>query len=317
MMNEHNKEMTEKPEMVTMDEPCNSSSVDKPPCNPIYKTLRPEYGNIVKYSACKVCKPLSAIPMRHYHHSTKYFHNTLLARNEGLVNCPTCKVEHLIHQWEERVTVIMSTSSLHNCFLYESVKPEFHVNIESISGGTIDMLRASWVQLYWEESRPMNVIVVAGLNDVPNCDYERITGHITLFKKVVNEQNPANFFLMTGILRPPKLAWFAGNGPEPPLPFGNFYRNHLEKINRVNQFIHELSKQSGVVPLSFAGMGTRLISKRDSCGARYRVQQHQFTAWREFPVQHMMLHLNDQKRAMMYNRTIKHIKDHVKPLFDE
>jgi len=271
----------------------------------------------MKFSACKVCKPLSAVPLHHYHHSTKFFHNTLLARKEALVNCPTCKVEHLIHQWEERVTIVMSTSSLHNCFLYESVKTPFHVNMETISGGTIDMLRASWVQLYWEESRPMNIIVVAGLNDVPNCDFERITRHITLFKKVVKEQNSANFFQMTGILRPPKYAWFAGNGPEPPIPFGNFYRNHLAKINKVNQFIQELSEQSGVVPLSFASMGTRLLWKRDSCGVRYQVQQHQFAAWREFPNRHMMLHLNDRKRALMFNRTIKHIEDHVKSQFQE
>ena len=146
--------------------------------------------------------------MYHYHHSTKFMYNTMLARKEEQVHCPTCKEVHPINQEEEKVTIIMSTSSLHNCFLYESVKANIHVNMETISGGTVDLLRASWNQLYWNEPKAMNVIVIAGLNDVPRYEADRIFNDIILFKKNVKQQNPKNLFLMAGMLCPPKYVWY-------------------------------------------------------------------------------------------------------------
>jgi hypothetical protein len=187
--------------------------------------------------------------------------------------------------------------------------------METISGGTIDMLRASWNQLYYSETKPMNVILVGGLNDIPNYDFARLTHHIILFKRNVKQHNPANLFFVAGMLRPPKYAWFEGNGPEPSLPFGKFYTNHLEKIDQVNEFINSLNVPLRLPPLSFATMGTRKIMKRDSRGQRYRVIQHQFSAWREYPNMHMMLHLNDQKRAVMFNRTIRYIEEHILPKY--
>lgn len=291
-----------------------STNTTRVTTNPIYKTLRPIYGNITKSRACDVCRTLTPNPMFHKHHSTKYMYNTLLARQEHSVNCPSCKKVHPIDLKTERITILMSSSTLHNCFLYESVKDDIHVNLETISGGTIDLLRASWNQLYYEEKRPMNVIVIAGLNDIATLDTDKIIHNICLFKRNVLEQNSKNVFLIAGLLRPPKLAWFEANGPEPIVPFRNGYKNHIDKIDEVNGIIFKLNSPLKLPTFMFANMGTRTLVKKDKTGKEYRVTQHQFSAWREYPNQAFMLHLNDIKRANMYNKVIKYIEANILPI---
>ena len=101
-MSVQNQEMTEDPSLSSTSLPSESSSTASSVPNPIYRTLRTEYGNTTKFHACKVCKPLSAKPMYHYHHSTKFMYNTMLARKEEQVHCPTCKEVQPINQEEEK-----------------------------------------------------------------------------------------------------------------------------------------------------------------------------------------------------------------------
>ena len=157
----------------------------------------------------------------------------------------------------------------------------------------------------------MNVVVIAGLNDIPHLDADKIIHNICLFKRNVIEQNPRNVFLMGGLMCPPKLVWYEQNGPEPVVPFKNGYINHIAKIQEVNNIIMKLNAPLNLPTFMFSNMGTRTLLKKDSAGNPYRAKQHQFSAWREYPNQAFMLHLNDTKRANMYNMVIKYIETNL------
>ena len=74
---------------------------------------------------------------------------------------------------------------------------------------------------YSTENNPMDVIVVAGLNNFP------VPGHyfVCIFaklKRVVMMKNSKNTFTFAEMFRPPKYDWFTKKGPQP-----EWYVNHL------------------------------------------------------------------------------------------
>ena len=265
-----------------------------------YKGLHKYGPTSNKTHPCFVCRPWSRKPLYHRHFSTKYFYATQLNQNVENVECRTCKHIHQIEREEEkRVIVILSTSTLHNTFLNDAVKSPVHVNLETICGGTIDMLRENWIYQYSQETKPMDIIVVAGLNDLTTLSEEEFVEKIATFKRIVIQQNGTNSFTFAEMLRPPKYAWFPQNGPE---PVG--YINHLEKIDNVNEIIRMLNRAH---KLSFATRGMRTRKKRDNQGNQINLPEHKFTDWRE-PIPAQCLHLNETGRANMFNSIIKFIQ---------
>lgn len=272
--------------------------------------LRREYGSPTKHFPCRVCAPLTTIPIYHRHHSTMFFHNTMAQRQEKSIDCPTCKENHPIDSDKKRLIVVFSTSCLHNTFLNNVVKTPFHINIETIAGGTIDLLRCNFAQLYWNVQIPMDVVAVAGLNDVQNLELDQLLDNIVLFKRNVLEQNKSNTFTMARLMRPPKYAWFPNNGPEPKPHYGK-YINHLEKINDLNSLIDKLNKPNGHTgTLGFQNEGTRGHTKRDAEGNRITTYRHMFNQWREDRPE-LMLHLTEEKRAAMFMKLVKFIEMNI------
>jgi len=267
--------------------------------------IKRDYGAPSKDFPCRVCTPLQTPRLYHRHHSTKFLYNTLLERGETTVDCATCKHNHPIHMEEERLVIIVSTSTLHNTFLSPTVQSPIHFNLETICGAGVDLLRASWVSLYWDTPVPMDVIVCAGLNDIAHMDHGEFIQLVCLFKANVIQQNNKNTFVFTGLLRPPKYAWFPANGPEPP-----GYTNHLNKINEINSTLdifNQFKFHAMQTTIGFQTEGTRSRPKRNSEGIMVPHIQHQLSAWREAPNITHCLHLTDVKRANMLNRIIKFI----------
>ena len=157
----------------------------------------------------------------------------------------------------------------------------------------------------------MDIIVISGNNDIPNLDFDKLVQNIVLFKKNVLEQNPANTFTIARFMRPPKLAWFPCNGPEPTPHYGR-YINHLEKINNVNAAIDLINQQNGHVgTLGFQNEGTRGHSKTSPEGIRTTKYKHMFNQWRE-DRNEQKLHLVEDKRAAMFNKVVKFIECNIR-----
>ena len=120
------------------------------------------------------------------------------------VNCPICKVQH---NWEvgSRTTVLFTTTTLHNVFLDPGFRLPFHIDIESICGGRTSELCRAWKFGYTNVTRPQDIIVLAGLNNVVNqhnAGGEASGFHslLKLWNYEVEQRNPTSTFRACRIL---------------------------------------------------------------------------------------------------------------------
>lgn len=239
------------------------------------------YGSPTGRYPCPVCEGLSSQPIFHRHHSTKYMYNQLLSKSKDDVDCLTCKVVHPVMLNEERVIIFFSTSTVHNVVLQPDIKSPNHFNVETICRGTIDMLRMNFSLLYYEESRPMDIILSAGLNDLDKTTYY-IINELMLFKRNVLQQNPLKTFFVVKMLRPPKYCWFPRNGALP-ATVGHrtdHYVNKLEVVNVLNMVIDKMNKHLGYKNnVSFEFLGLRGSRKTNEKGEVVEEYEHMLERW--------------------------------------
>ena len=89
------------------------------------------------------------------------------------VDCPSYMVNHPIESDEERVIILLTSSTLHNVILNDEVRVPFHIDIESISGARLMDLYNAWRTAYANVHKPQDLIIIAGLNDrvLPDTDF--------------------------------------------------------------------------------------------------------------------------------------------------
>ena len=268
----------------------------------------PRHGSTNKQTRCKPCFERKGTAVFHRHFSAQYYEKNTILLGETM-NCPTCKIVHDPKSDEARLVVIYSASTLHNVALDPAVRTQFHVNLETLCGAKMGDLYQDWVATYGSMKTPMDVIVVATANDVPNTspkDYENILNNWTF--KVWNS-NPSNTFRICKMLRPPAKVWLPRNGPLPPN-----YINYIEEFNELNRIIDKqnlMNVSSPVIGFNNEGCRTSRKRKRED-GTTSGELSHIFSQWREFPQgKHRGYHLNDQNRVLMLKRLLKYIEYHI------
>ena len=93
--------------------------------------------------------------------------------NERSHFCITCKVEHKSETSEskKRLKICLSDSTLHEFWQPKdsSVQSEgdlTHIDWITLSGARISQLTAAWELAYLDEKRPMDVLVIGGLDNI-------------------------------------------------------------------------------------------------------------------------------------------------------
>ena len=191
----------------------------------------------------------------------------------------------------------------------------FHIDIESICGGRTSELCRAWKFGYTNVTRPQDIIVLAGLNNVVNqhnAGGEASGFHslLKLWNYEVKERNPTSTFRACRILRPPKLCWFPANQAFPTADYGNY----MDTIDSMNSRIDQLNKENGeyFVP-SFQMEGCRAGGrKRRIDGVLVPSTRHAFSSWREAEQgRERCLHLTDSKRLAMSGRLCRYIQNNI------
>ena len=132
---------------------------------------------------CKICsfkQPKNKRPVFHRHHSAREIRR--LAGAEGNMkefNCDTCgtvsgekKTRGRVHAigQDARLNICISSSTLHNFWLDPSYEgDDVHIDWVTCPGAKIQDLADIWKVEYGKERRPMDILVVGGLN---NCKLE-------------------------------------------------------------------------------------------------------------------------------------------------
>ena len=137
-------------------------------------------------------------------------------------------------------------------------------------------------------------------NDTRGASRDTILERFISLKETIDKQNDwhphaKNELVIATILNPPKLVWFAANGPPPPN-----YVNHLKDVKEINDWLKNFNQSNGrVCTPSFHRLGVRTIRG---------VQSHHLSQWRQSEPISDMVHLSDHMRVRMGQAVIKHFR---------
>ena len=265
---------------------------------------------------CEICSfsqkpPDEKKAVWHDHFSSKSLRELLGVEFalSGAYYCPSCKTNHSPYP-TERTKVVLSDSTLHNFFApptptntqYEG--DTVHVDYVTIPGATLETIFHAFKIEYSYHTRPMDVYIVAGYNDlVRNTGRDMIVKTIKTFCEYVleltNEDMVNNTITIGTLLYPPQLAWFRDDGPEP-----EGYVNQREKIDWINGNIDQMNLDNGMpYSLGIHKHGTRVSTSKtkDMYGNvihTRHMKTHRWQQWRETE-KTRMLHLSNERRFVL------------------
>ena len=153
-----------------------------------------------------------------------------------------------------------------------------HVDQISIPGATInDLFTAFWVD-YGDESRGLDVVLAAGVDDIMQGKKtehgfraNNMIEDLRWFKNSVVNKLPArkNTFAIATMVYPPKLCHLPDDGPMPP-----YFVNHLEMMKWINDQIKVINTESNLTKIPvFHTYGARVDKK-------HKTSKHRLGDWR-------------------------------------
>ena len=299
---------------------------------------------------CNICSfkqkpPLQKAAVFHYHFSSREVRRWALgdgSKNKAYF-CPTCvyKTEQnptgtrgKFHALPATLDICLSSSTLHEFFMTAKNYPgdDQHVDWLTAPGATIQLLHHMWETEYGEERRPMNLLVVAGLNNIIKGEtMSEVMEHLQNLNSAVKQQSlkyhttVKSTVRVATLLLAPQLCWLEGDG-EPP---HEFYINRLEELTELNKRITKFNndnfqcqlelyqeKNGGIAgardkaPL-FHTYGVRCERKKRK-GRFYNKHSHRWSWWREDEMS-QMLHLKDEHRLTMGRAVVNYFRDMWRP----
>ena len=233
---------------------------------------------------CLICSGKEVIgyvtkKVYHRHFSSKFLRNCTEAEGNGRPQfCPTCKREHESESDEsnKRLKVCLSSSTLHefwepgdSSLQYEG--DALHIDWITMSGARISQLTAAWELEYLDEKRPMDVLVVGGMDNIIRgqsgpaiVDALEHLVDLVMWQGRAHPREPNTCAIAT-LPYPPSLCWLREN-EEVPTNFNNQLRN----IKWLNGKIEELNLKSGIKVPKFHSFGVRKMTRFGRQTTRHR-----------------------------------------------
>ena len=262
---------------------------------------------------CRICSNKNILgyktkEIRHEHFSSKYFMECEMSKSEksGSIFCPTCKKPHSDFD-QQRVKICISSSSLHEFWAQgesgESYEGDcVHIEYITIPNARINELTVAFEIQYLEDPRPMDVILVAGIENLVK-GYQKDSlmkayKHLVDLVKWQEEKFHPDVENSCGIATlyyPPQVCNFDRN------ELSSQSRNQLQTICELNNDIEGLNAKSGLKVPNFKRFGVRKSTKGK------RATKHRWEHWvGDQPA--TMLHLRRDQRMKMGRQVGKYFK---------
>ena len=313
---------TENQDLVTanQEEPSDVGSLATSMENDVQQSLEPVVvGSLAttKIAKCKICSKKEVMggvtgKIRHTHISSRNRAITAAKNDLENVYCPTCKKEHSSssdYSDSDRLKICVTSSTLAEYWQPRDTSVEFagdeiHIDWLCIPGATINVLSTAWEIEYLEEKKPMDVMLIAGLNDViKGKTGPAIASAFKHFVDLViwqgNQYHPdqPNTCAVGTLIYPPQICWLEDDGAVPPT-----FDNQLRNIRWLNHQVEILNADSQVRSPSFHSFGIRKVTRNGKGLTKHRLEH-----WREGERANM-LHLRDDQRIKMAKQVARYFK---------
>jgi len=310
--------------------------------DPRYKKIRDLHKG--KYSVngkpyCPTCSETTSLdfPMMrvffHTHVSSKKFRMEAALDHHGQYPCYSCaRTPHTCKQGI-RYPIILTASALNNWQKQRELNryegDEIHVDMIALPGATLDVLSHALAAEYGGLNRPIDVLVVAGLNDIlRGATASELLSKYKKMESWVKEQEKYHIgqecsFAVATLPYPPMMVRLDGDH-RPPLKEDKF-----QILYQANELIKTLNKdktqflQTRTAP-QYHTWGVEKVERPvySEKGAGHdaphptlhTTMKHKWSCWREQGAKNM-LHLNNKlqfkmgRSAVNYFKVIYHIKD--------
>ena len=276
----------------------------------------PAHGPAQPAPYCYICSA-NLYEVFHHHHSGREIRIVQgVDKTETLpYMCTTCKTVHPDRP-DEGLNVLVGTGQLHDLHNPRDrnkvpiVPDPLHIDWLTVVGATIRELEFAWLRDYASQTKPMRILLSAGIDDLDRGKTrDEIVESFMHFKLTVDRQNAChpdqpNELVIATILNPPKYVWFTDNGPEP--------RNHsnlLKDIMEINSWIVFYNKQNGksITP-RFHRFGIRDGWSKDKDGKKTRVKKHIMDQWDPTKPVKERIYLCDQVTHKVARAVTRHFK---------
>jgi len=257
--------------------------------------------------------------IKHTHYSTLILNRMKEPDNSGKIYCSFCKISRHYPFPMRRLPLLITSSALHgwrsNYVMrgqYEG--DEMHVDSIAIPGATLTSLMRAFIAELSPWDGPVDVLVVAGLNDIMRgANAFMMKDYILTFKRTVLNRDDTSTFAMSTMYLAPKLVRLA-NEPEDVIMGENKY----DLICAVNEYIKDQNHQQGQhldvskAPLFHTwGIRSRAPTaeerKQGNRNLLQRCQSFRNEQWREGR-REAMLHLNDHMRWKMGKTVMRYFR---------
>ena len=228
--------------------------------------------------------------------------------------CPTCMTSHPTRP-DIGLNIVVSTSQLHNIHnprssVLRSDPDPFHIDWLTVCGATIRELEVAWLADYRKQVRPMRILLSAGIDDFAmGKSRDEVVESFIHFKDTIDRQNDfhpevKNELVIATVLNPPKICWFADNGPPP-----HNHINMLADLKEINSWICTYNKWNGkdITP-RFHRFGVKDGWELDQAGKRVKVKRHIMSLWLQSEPRAERMHLSDKFRIRLGVGAVRHFK---------
>ena len=163
---------------------------------------------------CPICSysitwlQMKPAPIHHVHHSLKIYRINKDLYDDGSYSCSICNIRHSADLGKRKGVLVTSglLANWEQCWEDAGRKSDIHFDIISIEDATITELNQAFLAEYGREERPVDVVLVGGIEEVRNgIQNEEILRRITAFKfSVIGDSgNPSNSCAISLLPVPP------------------------------------------------------------------------------------------------------------------
>ena len=254
-------------------------------------------GNFSKDSICNVCWTHLRKKVYHRHFSAQYLNKNAVLSGISNMECPTCKLVHKTNSHNDRQLIIFGSSIIFEAYRSNLFRTPVHINFELVCGGKIRDFENLFKAQYAENSRPLDVFLCTGINDISGSHENEIIRDFESFYNAVLSSNVQNRCYVLRLIRPPSLYSFIVNEKR--------RKNSEAKINKVNEYLKSMNMKLNYPNLpNISHFGTYI---NPGMGIR-----HNLSKWRERSRgQAKCLHLVEDYRARICRKILQFIRIQV------
>ena len=289
-----------------------------------YMLLREQHQDNNRY--CSTCSEFSSLvkpgvrPIFHQHNSSKNYRISAPVDLNANYPCTTCAATPHSHKTGIRYPILLSSSILN---LWQGRRTEnqypgddIHIDYLTIPGATIKTLHHALLAEYESAYRPIDVLLVSGLNDILRgrtsdqviSDMERLVSAVMDLPRS-NDCGALNTIGISTLPFPPKMSVI-------PSDKRRIRGNKFEELSYLNDQIMNLNETlklpsfpSAFVP-KFHTWGLQTTKAPTKIRPRNKLAHttgHKIQGWREEELRNM-LHLNNHLRLKMGKSCVSYFK---------